>query len=69
MHQFEVKTNYYGDKVTITVIENEGHFGIEVDGKLLAVVQHNEEWEQVSGEPLPKPVLAELVDAIENYYD
>jgi hypothetical protein len=39
------------------VTDNEVHFGIEKDGKVIAVIEHNDEWEQIDGEPLEAELL------------
>jgi hypothetical protein len=52
-----------------TVVENERHFEIEQDGELNAVIQMNEQWEQISGDPLSDFVFDKLIDGIENHYE
>jgi hypothetical protein len=49
------------------VTDNEGHFGIEKDGKFIAVIEQNEGWEQIDGEPLDKEVLNMITSRIESH--
>jgi hypothetical protein len=64
---FEYHVN--GHNYTYTIIENEGHFGIEYENKLIAEVQNNEHWEQTSGIPLTEDFLQALYDRIEDHYE
>ncbi|MET3606947.1 hypothetical protein ABIC74_000789 [Mucilaginibacter rubeus] len=46
------------------VTDNEGHFGIEKDGKVIAVIEHNEDWEQIDGELLDAETLNMITSRI-----
>jgi hypothetical protein len=66
---FYVQAFYRGGMNSFEVIPNEGHFGVAYDGKLIAELQHNEAWEQTSGENLDEDVFATIVQAIESKYE
>lgn len=51
------------------ITDNEGHFGIEKDGIFIGVIEHNEDWEQIAGDPLPGELFEKLVSKIESFND
>lgn len=51
------------------VTDNEGHFGIEKDGILIAVIEHYEDWKQTEGEPLDDKLFYNIVLKIEGRND
>lgn len=51
------------------ITENEGAFGIEQDGLVIATVQNAAgQWQQVSGRPMSKELLDSICDHIEGHY-
>ncbi|WP_154402345.1 hypothetical protein [Mucilaginibacter endophyticus] len=64
---FEITSE--GKQYHIRVTDNEGHFGIELNGKFAAVIQHWEDWEQSEGETLPSDIFDQIVNKIESHYD
>jgi hypothetical protein len=66
---FYVQAYHNGGMNSFEVIPNEGHFGIAYSGEIIAEIQNNEEWEQISGEPLDKDVFTTLVQAIKSKYE
>lgn len=57
-----------GKEIDYRITENEGHFGIEQDGTIIAEFQQNEVWEQTSGEPLDSELSSQIVSEIKKYY-
>jgi len=54
-------TNYY------RITDNEGHFGVEKEGVLIAVIEQQEEWQQTEGNPLDKDLFHKIVPKIEGH--
>jgi hypothetical protein len=69
LHSFFFNETVEGVEHFYRINENEGHFGIEKDGHIIAEIQNNEVWEQTSGEPLPPDVIAKLAARIEDHYE
>ncbi|SEO08787.1 hypothetical protein SAMN05192574_105256 [Mucilaginibacter gossypiicola] len=67
LDSFTFTENSGGIEHHYRVTDNEGHFGIEKDGKVIAVIEHNEEWEQIDGEPLEAEVLNNITSRIEQH--
>jgi hypothetical protein len=66
---FYVKAFYLGTIESFQILPNEGHFGVVLNGKLIAEIQNNEIWEQTSGKQLDENVFSAIVERIENYYE
>ena len=47
------------------VTDNEGHFGIEKEGILIAVIEQHEDWQQTEGNPLGEDLFNKIVSKIE----
>jgi hypothetical protein len=69
IHSFYFKDTISGVEHDYRITENETHFGIEKDGVIIAKVRRNEDWEQISGEPLPLEVLNKIYDRIKDHYE
>ncbi len=50
------------------VTAHDHQFAIERDGQFVAELQHNEEWQQIDGSPLPISVIESLGDKIERHF-
>ncbi|WPU91776.1 hypothetical protein SNE25_20885 [Mucilaginibacter sabulilitoris] len=66
---FYVETYYKGGMANFEIVPNEGHFAVAYDGEIIAEIQHNEDWEQTSGEELDEDVFDTIVQKIESHYE
>jgi hypothetical protein len=51
------------------IIKNTGSYIIMQQGKRVAEIQYNEDWQQVSGKHLPDGVFEEIIHGIEANYN
>jgi hypothetical protein len=51
------------------VTPHEDSYTVAYDGKIIAELQHHEDWEQVSGDPLEEDVFVSIKQAIEAKFD
>jgi hypothetical protein len=65
---FYVQAYYNGGMNSFEVIHNEGHFGVAYSGNVIAEIRNNENWGQISGDPLDKDVFISIKQAIEDKY-
>jgi hypothetical protein len=66
---FYVQAFYKGGMNSFEVIPIENYFVIAFGGQFIAKIEHNEEWEQTSGDPLDEDVFVTIKQAIEEYSD
>jgi hypothetical protein len=64
---FYVQAFYKGGMNSFEVIPIENYFVIAFGGEFIAKIQHNEDWEQTSGEPLDEDVFITIKQAIEDH--
>jgi hypothetical protein len=63
-----IQAFYNGGMNGFEIVPHGKSYSVAYDGKIIANIQHNEVWEQVSGETLPDDVLTTLYQGIENHY-
>jgi len=51
------------------IVHNEGHFAVKLEHKIIAIVQNNEEWEQIWGDPLKDDLLDLIYKEIDKHYE
>jgi len=51
------------------IIKDKNTFVVKLQGKKVAVIQHDESWIQTSGNPLPDGVFEQILYNIETYYE
>lgn len=69
LNSFPYEATVAGEEHHYRLTENEGAFGIEQDGVVIAKVENKEgHWTQLSGEPLSKELLHSICDHIEAHY-
>lgn len=69
LHSFPFCEEVGGVEHAYRITENPDHrFGVEKDGKLIAEVSNDCEWQQISGEPLEEQLLQKICDRIEDHY-
>jgi hypothetical protein len=67
LHSFPYDATIGGRGHHYRVTENQGIFGIEEDGVVIATIERKAgNWTQVSGEPLGKELLNSICDHIES---
>jgi hypothetical protein len=66
---FEVEAYHQGEMAKFSIIPNEGHFAIELNNQLVAMIEHLEKWEQTAGDELPEDILDKITTAIESQYE
>jgi hypothetical protein len=64
-----IRLDYYGNMVDMQIVPNEGKFGLLYRDQLIAEIANNEEWQQVSGESLPRFIFESVVDKIITFYE
>jgi hypothetical protein len=69
LESFYVQAFYRGGMNSFEVTPQEDSYKVAYDGKIIAELRHNEEWEQVSGEPLDEDVFVSVKQAIEAKFD
>lgn len=68
MQGFNLKTRYNGAQIEFNVQLLNNFYAVRHGNRLLAILQYRERWHQFA-DHLPKPVLDELVIAIETRCD
>lgn len=66
---FDVQAFYHGGMNSFEVTPQGDRFKVAYDGKVIAELRHNEDWEQASGEPLEEDVFISIIQAIEAKFD
>jgi hypothetical protein len=66
---FYVQAFYQGGMNSFGVTPGQNIFSVAYDGKVIAELRHNQEWQQVSGEPLEDDVFVSIKQAIEAKFD
>jgi hypothetical protein len=66
---FYVQAFYNAGMNSFEVTPREDSYQVAYDGQVIAVLRHNEDWEQVSGEPLEEDVFVSIKQAIEAKFD
>ena len=66
---FNVEAYYEGKMAHFKVIPNEGHFAVEQDNELVAMIEYLEDWQQTGGDELPEDVFKKITEAIEGQYN
>jgi hypothetical protein len=66
---FYVQAFYHGGMNSFEVKAHEGSYSIAYDGQVIAVLEHHEQWEQVSGDPLEEDVFVSVKQAIEAKFE
>ncbi|RFZ85167.1 hypothetical protein DYU05_06085 [Mucilaginibacter terrenus] len=51
------------------ITQSDGSFGVEKDGYVIAELEHEEDWIQISGMPLSEEVINKLAARIEDHYE
>lgn len=69
LHTFTFKQHVDDIEHDYLVMEDEGHFYIEKDGEYLAEIQNNEQWEQITGDPLDPDLFVTIVNMIKERYE
>ena len=64
-HVFYVQAFYHGGMTSFEIIPDGRHYCIAADGKIIAELRHDNDWEQISGEQLPKEVLESIYQQID----
>lgn len=69
LHSFPYEAVIGGIQHFYRITENEDRFGIEQDGKVIAMVRNDAgKWVQLSGAPMSKELLESICDHIESHY-
>lgn len=68
LESFYFKETINGVEHDFRVTMAEHTYEVERDGKLVAELQHNEVWVQLSGEPLSEEVKDAICDKIESHF-
>lgn len=66
---FYAQAYYHGGMNSFEVKAKEGSYTVAHDGKIIAELQHREEWKQISGEPLEEDVFVSIKQAIEAKFE
>ncbi|MCQ6957684.1 hypothetical protein [Mucilaginibacter aquariorum] len=66
---FYVQAFYHGGMNSFEVKAQEGIYAVAYDGKVIAELEHNHKWEQVSGDPLEEDVFVSVKQAIEAKFE
>lgn len=66
---FYVQAYYHGGLTSFEVTPTGHSYLIAYDGQLIAELQHNEDWMQISGKPLDEDVFVSIKQSIEAKYD
>jgi hypothetical protein len=69
LHSFPYSETVDGIEHNYRITENHDRYGIERDGLVIAEVSHDDQWQQLSGEPLSEHLLESICDHIEAHYD
>jgi hypothetical protein len=69
LESFYVQAFYHGGMNSFEITPLENSYKVAYDGDVIAELQHQEDWEQVSGEPLDEDVFVSIKQAIEAKFD
>lgn len=69
LQSFPYDATIAGKEHHYRITQDEEKYGIEQDGVVIAEVAHDDDWRQLSGEPLSKELLDSICDHIEAHYD
>jgi len=64
-----VQAFYHGGMNSFEVKAKEGSYIVAHDGKIIAELQHREEWKQISGDPLEEDIFVSIKQAIEAKFE
>lgn len=62
---FYVQAFYKGGMNSFEIIPEKGHYNVVYNGEVIAQIQFNDQWKQISGEPLPKDTLTSILQEIQ----
>lgn len=66
---FYVQAYYHGGMNSFEITPQDDRYQIAYDGDIVAELRHNEDWKQISGEPLDEDVFVSIRQAIEAKFD
>jgi hypothetical protein len=69
LESFYVQAFYHGGMNSFEVTPREDSYTIASDGKVIAELQHHDDWEQVTGDSLEEDVFVSIKQAIEAKLD
>lgn len=69
LHSFPFSETIEGVEHNYRITQNDEKYGIEKDGFVIAEVEHREQWQQLSGQPLTPQLLESICDQIEAHYN
>jgi hypothetical protein len=70
LHSFPYEAQIGGVQHYYRITENNGSFGIEQDGVVIATVEHSAgKWLQLSGKPLTAELLESICNHIESHHE
>jgi hypothetical protein len=69
LHSFPYSETVEGVEHNYRITENGTHYGVERDGVVIAEVSHNDQWKQISGDPLSEELRRSICEHIESHYD
>lgn len=66
---FYVQAYYHGGMNSFEVKAQEDSYTVAYDGKVIAELQHRQQWQQISGEPLEEDAFVSVKQAIEKKFE
>jgi len=69
LHSFPYNETIDGVEHNFRITENGNSYGIESDGIVIAEVSHDDQWQQISGNPLSEELKRNICEHIESHYD
>lgn len=66
---FYVQAFYHGGMNSFEIKAQEGIYTVAYDGKVIAELEHDNKWEQVSGDPLEEDVFVSIKQGIEAKFE
>lgn len=69
LHSFPYSETINGVEHNYRITENIEKYGVERDGIVIAELAHEEQWIQLSGQPLGKELIESICHYIEAHYD
>ena len=69
LHSFPYSETVDGVEHNYRITQNVDRYGVEKDGVVIAELNHDSGWKQLSGEKLSKELTDSICNHIESYFD